>query len=356
MRPGFEATNAGKNVEEEMTRPIDPPSSLEEGQILESDESLLPYDYTSTDKPKVPRPSLARAVSQPVRTGTLSYDEPPPRRRKRKSSDLSLWSPPTFSTPVVETTQATIYSPARAPSDSIPSSPPVLKKELKSKVETSLTVPSDVPSYLDMEDTIVVDCSAWRRKIPAEDTQDELPGPRPRKKRLVRRSDIKSTPINSVEEDDVSDDSIVVKRVSARRRSSGKPQSTPTEKVMRYASEDEMKLLTSSIEDAQFEARTEASYDKPDSYEECVSKSNWQPYKCFECGQKWSQNSELTKHLEIRHSIILPRKFKAWQCFFPECPKGFCDRTGALKHARTHLRRRSVGDTSMFGLLCVGHQ
>ena len=117
-----------------------------------------------------------------------------------------------------------------------------------------------------------------------------------------------------------------------------------------------MKLLTSSIEDAQFEARTEASYDKPDSYEECVSKSNWQPYKCFECGQKWSQNSELTKHLEIRHSIILPRKFKAWQCFFPECPKGFCDRTGALKHARTHLRRRSVGDTSMFGLLCVGHQ
>ncbi|PVH70585.1 hypothetical protein DL98DRAFT_577795 [Cadophora sp. DSE1049] len=337
MCPGFEAANNAKDVQEGKSRTIDPPSSFEEGQILESDESFLPYDYTSTDRPKVPRPSLARTVSQPVQNGILSYDEPVPKRRKRKSSDISLWSPPTFSSPEVKTTQPICYSPTKFVFDSIPS-PPLPKKGFHPKLESTSIILSGIPSDLDMEDTIMVDCSAWRKEIPAEESEDEMPAPRPRKKRLVRRSEVKSTLVKLAVDDD-SDKSIVVRKPARRRPSSGKRQSTSTEKVMRYATEDEMKLLASSIEDAQSEARTEANYDKPDSHEECVPESNWQPYKCFGCCQTWSQNHEITKHLETRHSIILPRKFKAWQCFFPECPKGFCDRTGALKHAKTHFNK-----------------
>ncbi|KAH7314278.1 hypothetical protein BKA65DRAFT_571569 [Rhexocercosporidium sp. MPI-PUGE-AT-0058] len=304
MRPGFESCASEMDQKPRISNAIAPSGSLEEGEII---ESYLPFDYTSIDRPKIPTPSVAHSDSRSARNDD---------RSKAIFNHTKLFA------------KGTIRF------DSV--IPPVQRKRSRPRPDSQPYNPSDIPSDIEMDDTIVVDCpSLLSRVIPAPHIEAEEPSlAPPRKKRLVRRSELKNARVGTVADDD-SVESVAMKAVM--QAATTRPRK-PTEKALRYATEEEMTQLTASIENAQFVARTEGSYDKPDSYEECAPESNWQPYKCFVCQQKRSINSDISKHLESRHSIILPRKFKAWQYFFPECPKGFCDRLGALKHAKSHFK------------------
>lgn len=106
---------------------------------------------------------------------------------------------------------------------------------------------------------------------------------------------------------------------------------------LRCETDEEMKVLLASVEDAQFEARSEASYFTPRRAVGCFAGTMKLPYRCFVCGDKFASDREFAVHLEFRHKIMLSQWVKAWQCFFPGCLKTFCDRPKGLDHAKIHF-------------------
>ncbi|KAK0118341.1 hypothetical protein ONS95_012631 [Cadophora gregata] len=173
-------------------RTLHPRSSPEEGEIIESEESFPPYGYPHTNKLKGPHPSLARTPVQPIR-GSCWYDEPVLRKRKRRSSDDSLWSPPTFSSPMVKDTEAICYC-----TPGVPSSPLLPKMKSHRKRKFSPTVSSDFHSDVDMEDIMVVDCPPLLRMgISSKKLEGENSASRPQKRLLARASNVSHSPITS---------------------------------------------------------------------------------------------------------------------------------------------------------------
>ncbi|KAL2061582.1 hypothetical protein VTL71DRAFT_6959 [Oculimacula yallundae] len=324
---------------------------------------ILRFDYTDLDRPKVPRPSLSRPSF--LEDDALVYDEPGSRLDIEKPSKNVLRSPPTLSR-VVSKESSPPYSPPPAtlpiaispPPASLPTAVP--RKRRRSGSKSTPTVPTHIQTDLDVEETIVVDCTQLQSRVSSAETDNEEPVQQaPKRRRLVRRSELyaeqgKTSVHGEKKAVEIAEKATNTKPSTEPRTVdvAGRDRDTelPNEKSksvitvsiainssIRYATEDEMKRLTGSIQDAQTEARKKAHNEKPKSYAECVLETSWEPYQCIACPQTFSQNSEMAKHVEKSHLIILPRKFKAWQCLFPKCPKGFCDRNGAIKHARTHF-------------------